>query len=320
MYDVVALGEILIDFTPIGKSEKGNFIFESNPGGAPANVLASLAKLGKKTSFIGKVGRDNFGMFLESVLNENEINTDGMLYSDNIKTTLAFVNLDDKGDRSFSFYRNPGADMMLNKEEIKEKLINQCRIFHFGSVSMTDEPSKGATLRAIEVSRALGKIISFDPNLRPALWKDINIAKSTIVDALKYADILKISEEELEFITGSKDLVEGSELLINQYGKMLIFITLGSEGCFYRKGNSCGRVPGYKVNAIDTTGAGDGFLGGMLYKILESNKPLDELSVEEIVDAIHFANGVGAYVTTKKGAISIMPEKHEVEKLIATCS
>jgi fructokinase len=319
MYDVVALGEILIDFTPVGKSDKGNFIFESNPGGAPANVLAALAKLGKKTGFIGKVGRDNFGMFLESVLNENEINTDGMLYSDSIKTTLAFVHLDDKGDRNFSFYRDPGADMMLNKEEIDEKLIEQCKIFHFGSVSMTDEPSKGATLQAIKLARALGKIISFDPNLRPALWKDINVAKNTIIDSLGYADILKISEEELEFITGSKDLVKGSELLSNKYGKMLIFITLGSEGCFYRRGNNCGKVPGYRVNSIDTTGAGDGFLGGMLYRILEMHKELDELSIGEIVEAIRFANGLGAYVTTKKGAISIMPEKHEVERLIATC-
>lgn len=316
MYDVVALGELLIDFSPVGNSDKGNVIFECNPGGAPANVLAALAKLGKKTSFIGKVGDDQFGLFLKSVLDENKINTDGLVFSKDINTTLAFVHLDDKGDRSFSFYRKPGADMTLNSEEVDLNLIEQCRIFHFGSISMTDEPSKGATIKAVEFAKASGKVISFDPNLRPNLWDSLDIAKKTIEEGLKYADILKLSEEELEFLTGTQDLLEGTEFIKDKYGVELIFITLGSEGCFYRIDDFIGRVEGYKVNAIDTTGAGDGFFGGVLYSILELNKDLKEINVEEIEKSIKFANALGGLVTTKIGAIPAMPELNEIEQLI----
>lgn len=315
MCDVVALGELLIDFTPSGKSDKGNALFECNPGGAPANVLSALARLGKKTRFIGKVGNDNFGIFLKNTLDENKINTESLSFSQDVKTTLAFVHLDEKGDRSFSFYRKPGADIMLNEEEVKSSFIEDCKIFHYGSLSMTDEPTKSATLKAIEIAKSLGKIISFDPNLRPALWKDLDIAKKTIIDCMKYADILKISEEELEFITGTKDLSEGSEILKAKYGIKLIFVTLGSEGCYYRMGELSGRVTGYKVKAIDTTGAGDGFLGGILYKILTINKKIDELKVEEIEEAVDFANALGACVTTKKGAISSMPNLVDIDNL-----
>lgn len=316
MYDVVALGELLIDFSPIGNSDKGNVIFECNPGGAPANVLAALAKLGKNTSFIGKVGDDQFGLFLKSVLDGSEINTDGLVFSKDINTTLAFVHLDNQGDRSFSFYRKPGADMSLNIEEVDLKLIENCRIFHFGSISMTDEPSKGATIKAVEFAKTLGKSISFDPNLRPSLWRNLNIAKETIEEGLKYADILKLSEEELEFLTGTEDLIEGTEIIRNKYDIALIFITLGSEGCFYRIDDYVGKVDGYKVNAIDTTGAGDGFFGGILYSILEIKKDLKEIKHEEIEKAIKFANALGGLVTTKIGGIPAMPELNEIEQLI----
>ncbi|MEQ8155960.1 MAG: carbohydrate kinase [Clostridiaceae bacterium] len=316
MYDVAALGELLIDFAPYGKSQKGNFLFECNPGGAPANVLAALSKLGRKTAFIGKVGNDNFGQFLKNVLNETDIDTNGLVFSEDIKTTLAFVHLDEQGDRTFSFYRNPGADMMLNVNEIDEDIIMNSRIFHFGSVSMTDEPVRSATLKAVNTAKDNDKIISFDPNLRPALWKDLVEAKEVISVGMKYANIIKISEEELEFITDSKDLVKGTEILMSDYSIDIICVTLGSEGCFYRKGNDTGKISGYKVNTIDTTGAGDGFLGGLLYSILEINKNLNEISIKELEEAVRFANALGALATTKTGAIPAMPELREINRLM----
>lgn len=320
MYDVVALGELLMDFTPVGKSEKGNDIFECNPGGAPANVLAALAKMGKKTAFIGKVGKDSFGFILKEVLENNHISSEGLRLSEEINTTITFINLDKNGDRDFMFYRKPGADMMLRSDEVDYNLIKKSKIFHFGSVSMTSEPCKSATLKAAKYAEENGILVSYDPNLRIPLWNNKEQARMQILEGMKYVDILKISEEELEFITGIKDLEEGTAYLKDGYDIKVIFITMGSEGCFYRAPGNTGKLAGYKVTAIDTTGAGDSFLGGALYKILEIGKQLTDLNKSDMEDIIGFANAVGALVATKKGAISIMPEKREIEKLMNTCT
>lgn len=316
MMDVVALGELLIDFTPVGKSENGNVLFERNPGGAPANVLAALAKLGKRTAFIGKVGDDQFGRFLSGVLEGIGIDTAGMVYSREINTTLAFVHLNEEGDRSFSFYRKPGADMMLEERELNMPLVEQATVFHFGSISMTHEPAKSATLKAVKHAKENGVLVSFDPNLRPALWNDLEEARKTIREGMRYADIVKISEEELEFITGITDLEQGSKILYDQFETQLIFITLGSKGCYYRAGNQTGQKSGYTVKTTDTTGAGDAFLGGALFQIIESRQAIAHLSMDDIGIIVSFANAVGALATTKKGAIPAMPVMEEVEALM----
>lgn len=314
MYDVVTLGELLIDFTPVGQSSKGCNIFEQNPGGAPANVLALLSKLGKKTAFIGKVGEDQFGISLKETLDNLHIDTTGLILSKEFNTTLAFVHLNDKGDRSFSFYRNPGADMMLTKDELKLDLIDKSKIFHFGSLSLTDEPAISATLKALDYAKGKNKLISYDPNLRPALWHDLNFAKTQITKGLNYADILKISEEELLFITDISDLEKGTKYLLDTYNMKLIFVTLGEKGCFYRYNNNYGIVESFKVNPVDTTGAGDSFLGAVLYKLLD--KDIDNLSLDELIQIVKFANAVGALVTTKKGSISIMPDLKSINSIL----
>ncbi|ADD03328.1 PfkB domain protein [Thermoanaerobacter italicus Ab9] len=316
MYDVVSLGELLIDFTPAGISENGNTLFECNAGGAPANVAAALAKLGKKSAFIGKVGNDQFGLFLMEVLKSLNVDISGLTFSKDVNTTLAFVHLDEKGDRSFNFYRNPGADMMLEEKEVNYNLIKNSKIFHFGSISMTHEPARTATIKSVKYAKENGLLISFDPNLRPPLWKELNDAKKMIQVGLNFADILKISEEELLFLTNMEDLTEGSKMLFEQYNIQLIFITLGVKGCFYRFGSNIGHVSAYDVNAIDTTGAGDAFMGGILYQIIEKEKKLDDYTVDDVEKIIDFANAAGALATTKRGAIPALPSLEEIHELL----
>ncbi|MBS4178139.1 carbohydrate kinase family protein [Lederbergia citrea] len=315
MYDVIALGELLIDFTPSGISNSGNPLFEQNAGGAPANVLAALSKLGKQTTFIGKVGQDQFGEFLQEELVKSNIDTKGLIFADDVPTTLAFVHLDSFGDRSFSFYRNPSADMTLSKEDISIDLIKKSKIFHFGSLSMTHEAVAEATLYAVKNAKKENKLISFDPNLRASLWGDLSHAKYMIEQGLRLADIVKVSEEELLFVIGISDLEKASDILHRKYGIPLIFVTLGEKGCFYRHGSSTGHVPGFSVEVIDTTGAGDAFLGGILYQLLNVES-LSELSHQNVRDMTMFANAVGAIVTTKKGALSSMPTLGEVNSLL----
>ncbi|WP_010250188.1 carbohydrate kinase family protein [Acetivibrio cellulolyticus] len=318
MYYVTALGEILIDFTTSLRSDQGNYCFEQNPGGAPANVLSCIAKLGGKTAFIGKVGRDMFGNFLLQVLTEYGVDTSGLKFSDSYNTTLAFVKLDENGDRSFIFYRNPGADTSLTSSEINFELINQSKVFHFGSLSMTDEPSKSATLKALEHAKDNNLIISYDPNLRPALWKSLDHALNEIKSVLNRVDILKVSEEELEFITGVKDLAEGSSILYDQYRINVILVTRGSNGCFYRHKGVTGGKPAFKnLKTIDTTGAGDAFLGGILYFLLSKGIcQVNELDISLLESSIIFANAVAAICTTRRGAIPAMPDISEVNDLI----
>lgn len=315
MYDVIALGELLIDFTP--KTVEGeNDYFQKNAGGAPANVLAALSKQGKNTMFIGKVGNDSFGTYLADVLLANGISTEGLVFSDMENTTLAFVELDNKGDRNFTFYRKPGADMMLSENEINYDLFNGAKIFHCGSISSTHEPSRQATLTALAHAKENGLLISFDPNLRLPLWPNTDSAKEMISSLIPYADILKISEEELVFLTGTDDLAEGARQIYEKYRTSLICITLGDKGCFYRAGAKSGFVNAFNVHTVDTTGAGDAFLGGVLNGILEESTPLQELSDTQLAAIIKLGNAMGSLATTKRGGIPSMPTREAVRNLI----
>lgn len=316
MLDLAAIGELLIDFTPSGKSDQGNPLFGCNPGGAPANVLAAITRLGGTGAFIGKVGSDTFGSFLSDTLKNNGIDDKGLMFDPKVNTTLAFVHLSETGDRSFSFYRDPGADMMLSFEDVDKDIIKNARAFHFGSVSMTHEPSRTATLESASCARAMGKTVSYDPNLRPALWNSLDEAKEVILKGMEFADILKISEEELTFLTGETDLEKGADHLADLYSGRILLVTLGSEGCFFGMDGRYDRLSTYDVKTIDTTGAGDAFLGGFLFKIKPYFGRLQELTFEELHDAVDFANAVGSLATTRKGAIPAMPRLEEVMALI----
>ena len=268
-YDVVAMGELLIDFAMAGESGQGNQMFEACPGGAPCNVLAMLNKLGKRTAFIGKVGDDQFGKTLKATIEKIGIDAKGLCMDDRIHTTLAFVHTFPDGDRDFSFYRQPGADMMLNEDEVDYDMIRQAKLFHFGTLSMTDEPVRSATKKALQAAKEAGCLISFDPNLRPPLWSSMELAKEMMEYGFEYCDILKISDNEIQFVSGKEDYDEGIRYLQEKYQIPLIFLTMGKEGSrAYYKDMRVERG-GYKVNAIETTGAGDTFCGSVLNGILE---------------------------------------------------
>lgn len=304
--DIIALGEILIDFTPV-KSNNGKINFEQNAGGAPANVMAAIAKLGLKTGFIGCVGNDKFGEFLINFLKNNHIDSTGVKVSHKINTTLAFVHLQQNGDREFSFYRNPGADQMISEQDITESMFNDLKIFHFGSLSLTDQPARGATLKAINIGKQKRCIISYDPNLRVPLWSSLDEAKEQILSVMRYVDILKISEEELLFLTGISNIEQGSKYLQEKYKTPLIITTLGSEGCAIRQGERYGVVDGIKVKVVDTTGAGDSHLGAMLYQIMMQEQQLKDIPFSRLLEFGKFANYMAAYVTTKFGSAEVMP-------------
>jgi fructokinase len=312
-FDVVAIGELLIDFTPMGKSAEGKPMYEQNPGGAPANVVALLAKWGKKTSFTGKVGSDFFGSFLKETLAGYGIDISGLTSTNQANTTLAFVQIDDQGDRAFSFYRNPGADMLLTIEDIKEEQIGASKILHFGSVSLTGGPATEATWHAVKIAMERGKVISFDPNLREHLWSSLALAKEQILTGLSIADIVKMSEEELEFVTGNQQIEEAVKELMSKFPIKLLFITLGAKGCFYCYKEYSAYISGYAVDAVDTTAAGDAFFGAVLHQLLERKLDLEELNTKSIEGIVQFANAVGALTTTKKGAITSLPEYEQVQ-------
>lgn len=316
MFDVSAIGELLIDFTPNGTVKSENLLFERNPGGAPANLLTALAKLNKKTAFLGKVGNDQFGHFLEGILTKNKIHTEGLVFSDEVPTTLAFVHLDETGDRSFSFYRNPGADMTFTIKELNKEIIRTSRIFHFGSLSLTHEPVRSTTIEAVRFAKENGILISYDPNLRPALWNSLDEAKEQILKGLAFADIVKISEEEFKFLTGSTDVEEGIAHLCEKYNVSLLLVTMGKKGCFYRVGKYTGYKGGFNVATIDTTGAGDAFFGGILFKLLELDLHPKELTLKEMNEITVFANGLASLSTTRLGGIPSMPTNKEVEDFL----
>ena len=311
MYDITALGELLIDFTPCGMSEAGMKIFEQNPGGAPANVLAAAGNFGAKTAFIGKVGKDMHGEFLKETLKKYNIETKGLIMDEKVFTTLAFVSLNEKGERTFSFARKPGADTCLTKEEVNLELIKECKIFHFGSLSLTDNPSKEALLYALEKAKEMNKIISYDPNYRPLLWENRDIAVKEMRDVVKYADIMKISDEETELLTGYKEPEKAALKLIEQ-GISLVFITLGSEGSFLKTKDFQIRVKSKKCNVVDTTGAGDAFWGAILYKLATRKNDVLQLTEKEGTEYLKFANTTAGICVEKRGAIPAMASLEEL--------
>ena len=313
-YDVVALGELLIDFAMSGQSDQGNNLFEACPGGAPCNVLAMLAKLGKKTAFIGKVGNDQFGKLLKETIEDVGIESRGLVMDDKVNTTLAFVHTFPDGDRDFSFYRQPGADMMLAENEVDYDLIRQAKIFHLGTLSMTDEPVRSATKKALETAKEAGCLISFDPNLRPPLWSSLELAKEMMEYGFGYCDILKISDNEIQFVSGKEDYDEGVRYLQDKYNIPLILLTLGKDGSRAYYKNMRVERSGYKVDTIETTGAGDTFCGSSLNGILD--RDFLNLSEEDLGNVLSFANAGAALVTTRKGAIRSMPTEEEVEILL----
>lgn len=317
--DVTALGELLIDFTENGTSAQGNPILEVNPGGAPCNVLAMLQKLGKQTAFIGKVGDDMFGRQLTEAVSSVGVDTRALLVDKEVHTTLAFVHTYPDGDRDFSFYRNPGADMMLTKEDVDEDLIRSSRIFHFGTLSSTHEGVREATRYAIDVAKEAGDLISFDPNLRPPLWSSLDDAKKEIEYGLAKCDILKISDNEVEFLFGTTDYDLGAKLLKEKYNIPLILITLGPDGSrAYYKDMRVEVAPFLQDNTIETTGAGDTFCASSLNYVLEHD--LNHLTEENLKELLTFANAAASLITTKKGALKVMPEKEEVLAFIASRS
>lgn len=313
-YDVIALGELLIDFTMNGQSEQGNNMFEACPGGAPCNVLALLNKMGKKTAFIGKVGKDQFGTLLRDTITEARIDASNLMVDENVNTTLAFVHTFPDGDREFSFYRNPGADMMLTADEVNPEVVKDTKVFHFGTLSMTHEGVREATKKAVETAKANGCLVSFDPNLRPPLWSSLDLAKEQMEYGFGKCDILKISDNEIQFVSGKEDYDEGIAYLQETYNIPLILLTMGKDGSrAYYKGMRVER-PGFSVKAIETTGAGDTFCGSSLNYLVDHD--FENLTEEQLGEMLTFANAAAALVTTKKGAIKAMPVKEEVLELI----
>lgn len=315
MYDVVALGELLIDFIQSGSSWNGNPLFEANPGGAPCNVLAMLARLGYQTAFIGKVGDDSFGKMLGETIQKTGISAEGLVYDSNVNTTLAFVHSLAGGDRDFSFYRNPGADIMLTEQEVSKKLMEECRIFHFGSLSLTDEPVETATKKAVAFAKNAGKLISFDPNYREPLWENEERAKEAVWYGIGICDILKIADNEIKWLTGSDDYDKGVRMLKERSRAKLINVTLGCQGslAYYQDRKVCGK-PFLSDRTIDTTGAGDTFCAGVLGFVLEHG--LDDLKEADLEKMLTFANAAASIVTTRKGALCSMPDKEEINRLI----
>ncbi len=310
-FDVTTLGELLIDFTENGSSSQGNPLLEANPGGAVCNVLAMLEKLGKKTAYIGKVGQDMFGTQLKEAVEEVGIDTRNLIMDPVYHTTLAFVHTYPDGDRDFSFYRDPGADMMLTKEEVSEELIRDSRIFHFGTLSSTHPGVREATRYAIDVAKDAGCIITFDPNLRPPLWKSLEDAKVEIEYGMSKCDVLKISDNEVEFMCGTDDYDKGAAMIQEKYNIPLVLVTMGKAGSrAYYKGMIVEVAPFLQENTIETTGAGDTFCASTLNYILEHG--LDNLTEENLKELLTFANAAASLITTRKGALRVMPAKQEV--------
>lgn len=318
-YDVVALGELLIDFTENGTSGQGNPVYEANPGGAPCNVLSMLNRLGHQTAFLGKVGNDIFGRRLRSTVESAGINVEGLLTDEDVRATLAFVETKPDGDRDFSFYRNPGADMMLREEEVRDDIIAAGKIFHFGTLSMTNEPVRSATKHAIAVAKENGALISFDPNIREPLWKDMEEAKEQTAYGLSVCDILKISDNEIQWFSGKEDYTEGIRMLQQTYQIPLILLSMGRDGSRAYYKNMIVEVPAFlQKNTIETTGAGDTFGACCLHYILQYG--LMELTEQQLKDMLTFANAAASIITTRKGALRVMPSLEEIQNYFESIS
>ncbi len=315
MPDVITCGELLIDFMPI---ESGLPLIDTPgflraPGGAPANVAVGLARLGVSAGFMGKVGDDPFGHFLARTLQENNVDTSQLRFDTEARTALAFVSLTAEGERDFMFYRHPSADMLWRPEEVDPDYVRTARIFHFGSISLISEPSRSATLHAVELARQAGALISYDPNLRLPLWPSAEAAREGMRLGWSHADLIKVSEEEVAFLTGTENLEEGIARLWDDRLRLLV-VTLGADGCLWRTATNTGRSPGFRVDTVDTTGAGDGFVAGLLAGLLDRGLAIED---DALPDLCRFANAVGALTTTVKGAIPALPTRATVEAFLA---
>ncbi|MDR3119966.1 MAG: carbohydrate kinase [Clostridiales bacterium] len=315
-FDFVAIGEILIDFTPAGKSESGETLFQQNMGGAPGNVACALAKLGWKCGFIGKAGNDGFGRFCARTLQELHVDASGLKLSDTENTTLAFVHLSDSGDRSFSFYRKNSADINMEIADVDMDIVKAARVFHFGGVSLTDDPSRETTFHAVAEAKKAGAMISFDPNLRMSLWRGPAEVKAVILRAFPYADVVKLSDEEVTFIFDTKDYYAAIRHIKERFGTKLVIVTRGPRGALTVAGGGQYTSPAYDVKTIDTTGAGDCFFAGALHTLLSQKKPPDALTSAEIARLLAFANAAGSLASTRMGAVSALPSAEEIERCV----
>lgn len=311
MQGVITLGEALIDFTPL---DDQNMDFRKNPGGAPANVAVALSRLGVDTSFVAKVGNDVLGNFLAKKLESEAVNIDNLILTDEAKTAITFVTLDEDGDRSFDFYIDPSADRFLRADEIEAELFKENKIYHFGSISLIDEPARSATKKGIELAHQNEMLISYDPNLREMLWDSLAEAKEIILSVMDQVDIVKVSEEELEFLTGTKDIKKGAEILKENYKIPVLFITCGSEGSYYYL-NDLGFVEAFKIDAVDTTGAGDAFMSGVLYNFNQTDLTLSEIDNSFLEKTLKFANYSGSLAASASGAMAALPTLDEVQEL-----
>lgn len=312
MIDVVALGELLIDFTCVSTDSEGYPTMAAHPGGAPANFLAALTKFGASTAFLGKVGTDALGKLLTSTLQKAGIETRGLIASDDVFTTLAFVTLDESGDREFSFSRKPGADTCITFEELDLSLVDEAKVLHFGTLSLTDEPARSATYKLVDYARSAGKLITYDPNLRKPLWKDLEEAKKQMLWGLSKADVVKISDEEVEFLFGL-GVEEGAKYILDNYPVKLVFVTCGPEGCFFKNAAGEGMVPGMQgIRVVDTTGAGDIFGGSAVWKLLQLGTDPATINPEDMTGVVRFACTSAGLSTTKPGGISSVPDYETV--------
>lgn len=316
MIDVVTMGELLIDFTCVSTDAEGYPTMAAHPGGAPANFLATLTKFGAKTAMLGKVGTDAFGKLLLGTLEKAGIGTQGMIASDEVFTTLAFVTLDEQGDREFSFSRKPGADTCITFEELDLSIVDAAKVFHFGTLSLTDEPARSATYKTVAYARERGKLITYDPNLRKPLWKSLKEAKEQMRWGLAQADVVKISDEEVEFLFGMAPQ-EGAAHILNTYGVKLVLVTCGADGCFYQNAVASGHVPGLSgIKTVDTTGAGDIFGGSAVWKLLQEKTAPELLGGEQLTQMVAFACAAAGLSTTKPGGLSSIPDLEQVAEIL----
>ena len=314
MMDVVALGELLIDFACLNTDSDGYPTMAAHPGGAPANFLAALTKFGAKTALLGKVGTDAFGKMLTGTLQKAGIETRGLVSADDVFTTLAFVTFDEHGDREFSFSRKPGADTCLNFDELDLSLIDEAKVFHFGTLSLTDEPARTTTQKAVAYAKKAGKLITYDPNLRKPLWRDLEEAKKQLIWGLQQADVVKISDEEVEFLFGL-GVEEGADYILKNLGVKLVFVTCGADGCYFKNAVASGKVPSLRdIQVKDTTGAGDIFGGSAVWKLLQYGVSPELLNEAQLRDVVTFACTSAGLSTTRSGGISSVPEYEEVLK------
>lgn len=311
MQGIITLGEALIDFTPL---DDQNMDFRKNPGGAPANVAVALSRLGVDVSFIGKVGDDVLGNFLAKKLKSEKVNIDNLVLTDEAKTAITFVTLDEDGERSFDFYIDPSADRFLREDEIDTDIFEKNKIYHFGSISLIDEPARSATRKGIELAQKNKMLISYDPNLREMLWDSLEEAKEMILSVMDQVDIVKVSEKELEFLTGEKDIKKGAKILKTEYNIPILFITCGSQGSYYYL-EDLGFVEAFKVEAVDTTGAGDAFMSGVLYNFNQTDLTLTEIDNDFLEKTLKFANYSGSLAASVSGAMAALPTLAEVQEL-----